>query len=227
MDSKEAVSRFEILNTINKLLKPHQNLIAVSKLQPIDKIQSLNQLGQFHFAENYIQEALQKIEQLKSLKIQWHMIGPIQKNKVKFLKDNFAYIHSVDTLELAKLISQKTAEIDYVQKVFLQINLSGETSKSGFTVSELKQKWSELVGLSGMKIVGFMTMPPLENEPEKNRKYFAELKKLGQQYGVSEFSMGTSQDYRIALEEGATWIRVGTILFGERILKIKTESRLS
>ncbi len=227
MDSKEDVSRSDILNSINQLLKPNQTLIAVSKLQPIEKIQSLNQLGQLHFAENYIQEALQKIELLKPLHIQWHMIGPIQKNKVKFLKNNFAFIHSVDTLELARLISQKSLEINYIQKVFLQINLSGEPTKSGFTVNDLKQKWSELIALAGIKIVGFMTMPPLENEPEKNRKYFAELKNLGQQFSMSEFSMGTSQDYKIALEEGATWIRVGTVLFGERILKTKTESRLS
>lgn len=227
MDSKEAASRSDILSSINQLLKPHQNLIAVSKLQPLEKIQSLNQLGQIHFAENYIQEALQKIDLLQSLQIHWHMIGPIQKNKVKFLKNNFTYIHSVDSLQLAKLISQKAIEIDYVQKVFLQINLSDEPSKSGFAVSELEQSWSDLVELSGIKIIGFMTMPPLENEPEKNRKYFAELKNLGLRHGVSEFSMGTSQDYQIALEEGATWIRIGTVLFGERIIKINKESRLS
>ena len=227
MDFKTATSRSDILNLILEMLKPHQHLLAVSKLQPVEKIKLLNESGQLHFAENYIQEALQKIELLKSLKLEWHLIGPIQKNKVKFLKNNFAYIHSIDSLDLAKLVSQKALEINYIQKVFLQINLSEEVSKSGFSASELKQKWIELIALPGIKIIGLMTMPPLENEPEKNRKYFAQLKNIGHQYGISEFSMGTSQDYQIALEEGATWIRIGTVLFGERDLKTQKESRLS
>ncbi len=225
MELKAATSRSDILKFITKLLKPNQNLLAVSKLQPVEKIKLLNLSGQMHFAENYIQEALQKIELLKSLHLEWHLIGPIQKNKVKFLKNNFAYIHSIDSLDLAKLVSKKAIEIDYVQKIFLQINLSKEDSKSGFTADDLKQNWAELKSLAGLKIIGLMTMPPLENEPEKNRKYFAELKNIGNQLGISEFSMGTSQDYQIALEEGATWIRIGTVLFGERDLKTQKESR--
>ncbi len=222
MDFQAASSRSEIL----KILNPHQNLLAVSKLQPVEKIKQLHLNGQIHFAENYIQEALEKIEQLKGLSLQWHLIGPIQKNKVKFLKKNFAYIHSIDSLELAKQVSAKALEINHLQKVFLQINLSEESSKSGFTEATLVEKWDELKNLSGLKIVGLMTMPPLENQPEKNRKYFADLKSLGKRFEVSEFSMGTSQDYQVALEEGATWIRLGTILFGERELKINKESRL-
>ncbi len=222
MDSEATSSRSEILN----LLKPHQTLLAVSKLQPIEKIQYLHNLGQIHFAENYIQEAVEKIETLRHLKLQWHLIGPLQKNKVKFLKKNFAYIHSIDSLELAKLVAEKAFAADYIQSVFLQINLSAESSKSGFSKADLKNCWNELSHLRGLKIVGLMTMPPLENEPEKNRVYFSELKTLGSSLGLNEFSMGTSQDYKIALEEGATWIRLGTILFGERELKKKSnESR--
>ena len=197
-------------------LKANQYLLAVSKLQPVEKIKMLHSLGQRDFGENYIQEALKKIETLKDLDIQWHLIGPVQKNKVKFLKNHFAYIHSIDSLELATRISEKATEVGFSQKVFLQINLSGESSKSGFSVDELKKTWPLLQKLQGLKIVGLMTMPPLENQPENNRTYFQKLKILGQSLNLNEFSMGTSHDYKIALEEGATWIRLGTILFGDR-----------
>jgi PLP dependent protein len=198
-------------------LKPHQHLLAVSKLQPAEKIKCLFDEGQRDFAENYIQEALQKIELLKNLSIQWHLIGPVQKNKVKFLKKNFAFIHSVDSYELALKISNQAIEINHRQKVFIQINLADEASKSGFAKSEFQEKWPKLSELSGIEIVGLMTMPPLENDSEKNRKFFQELKKMGNQLNLNEFSMGTSHDYSVALEEGATWIRLGTLLFGERI----------
>jgi len=197
-------------------LTSQQHLLAVSKLQPTPKIEALYRLGQKHFGENYIQEALKKIELLKPLDIQWHLIGPIQKNKVKYLKNNFAYIHSVDSYELAYLISEKALQINYQQKIFLQINLSQETSKSGFNLSSIKSEWDSLIKLKGIKIIGLMTMPPLQNNAEENRPFFKELFELSRQLGLSELSMGTSHDYKVALEEGATWIRLGTVLFGER-----------
>lgn len=172
--------------------------------------------GQCDFAENYIQEALDKITQLKELQINWHLIGPIQKNKVKFLKRNFAYIHSIDSVETAEKISTQATEINYIQNCFIQINLAGESSKSGFSREQFELCWPRLADLKGLKIVGLMTMPPLENEPEKNRAFFRELKYIGNKFNLHEFSMGTSHDYQIALEEGATWIRLGTMLFGER-----------
>lgn len=201
---------------ILKQLKPNQHLLAVSKLQTIEKITALYQQGQKDFAENYIQEALDKIGKLKGLQIAWHLIGPIQKNKVKFLKKNFEYIHSIDSLGLAEKISDKALEINYQQKIFIQVNLSEEVTKSGFDLQSFKAAWPAMKELKGLQIVGLMTMPPLENEPERNRKFFQELKKLGQSVNLNEFSMGTSHDYQVALEEGATWIRLGTILFGER-----------
>lgn len=212
MDLPASSSRSLILQK----LKPNQKLLAVSKLQSIEKIQKLYLEGQIDFAENYIQEALEKIEKSKDLNILWHLIGPIQKNKVKFLKKNFAYIHSIDSLELAQKISEKALDIGHQQKVFIQINLSQEITKSGFLLTVFKTVWPSLSQLTGIKIVGLMTMPPLENEPEKNRSIFRELKKIGQSMNLNEFSMGTSHDYEVALEEGATWIRLGTILFGDR-----------
>lgn len=205
-----------MLNSIKKNLKPNQKILAVSKLQPADKIQKLYTEGQVDFGENYVQEALAKIEELKDLKINWHLIGPLQKNKIKYLKNHFAYIHSVNSLETAQIISAQAEKINYVQKVFIQVNISNESSKSGFTVEEFKAQWPELNGLKHIKVVGLMTMPPLQNEPEQNQPIFKALKDLASQFQLSELSMGTSHDYEIALKEGATWIRLGTILFGER-----------
>jgi len=153
------------------------------------------------------------------LKINWHLIGPIQKNKVKYLKKNFAYIHSVDSIELAELISKKAVEINHRQKIFFQLNISGEDSKAGFDENAFVQYWDKVKALPGIDVVGLMTMPPLENEPEKNRIYFQKLVQLGKKLNLHEFSMGTSHDYPVALQEGATWIRLGTILFGDRLSK--------
>ena len=210
------ISKDSARSLILQNLSENQKILAVSKLQPIEKIQELYAQGQYDFAENYVQEALEKIETLKHLKINWHLIGPIQKNKVKYLKTNFAYIHSIDSFELAVKVSEAASGQNHVQKCFIQINLSGEGSKSGFSAETFEQNWTELKKLTGLNIVGLMTMPPLENNPEKNRVFFKKLKYIGNKLGLNEFSMGTSHDYQIALEEGATWIRLGTMLFGER-----------
>lgn len=202
---------------ISQKLSSKQKILAVSKLQPTEKIISLYQDGQRDFGENYIQEALEKIESLKNLsEIQWHLIGPIQKNKVKFLKTHFAYIHSIDSVALAEKVSTAALSIQHVQKVFIQLNLSEELTKSGFSKADFESEWPRLKALEGIQIVGLMTMPPLENDPEKNRAFFKELKYIGSKFDLHEYSMGTSHDYQIALQEGATWIRLGTTLFGER-----------
>lgn len=208
---------------IIKSFNSHQKLLAVSKLQPIEKIINLYNEGQRDFAENYIQEALKKIEFLKHYNIIWHLIGPIQKNKIKYLKKNFEYIHSIDSFELAEKISDAATRLNHVQKVFIQINLANESTKSGFNIDSFHASWEKLQSLKGISIVGLMTMPPFENKPEKNRVFFKELKYIGSKYNLKEFSMGTSHDYQIALQEGATWIRLGTMLFGERQQKRESE----
>jgi pyridoxal phosphate enzyme (YggS family) len=201
---------------ILKQLSPGQHLLAVSKLQSKDKIIKLYNEGQRDFGENYVQEALEKIEALKDLDIRWHLIGPLQKNKVKFLKKNFFCIHSVDSFDLALRISDAAQKLNHIQKIYVQVNLSGEDTKSGYSVNQLLQDWEKLTKLAGISIDGLMTMPPLENFPEKNRVFFKELKYIGSKLNINEYSMGTSHDYQIALQEGATWIRLGTMLFGER-----------
>lgn len=210
--------RFEksVLSQIKAKLNEHQHLLAVSKLQPLEKIRDLASQGQKAFGENYIQEALEKIEALKDLNLEWHLIGPIQKNKVKYLKNNFAYLHAIDSLELAELVSKKASEIGYVQKVFIQVNLAKEATKAGFDESSVIAAWDKLTQLSHVKIVGLMTMPPLQNEALDNQVHFKKLKNLADRLHVKELSMGTSHDYEVALKEGATWIRIGTVLFGER-----------
>jgi PLP dependent protein len=210
------VGTSNVLNSLKQKLKPHQHILAVSKLQPIDKIQKLYAEGQIDFGENYVQEALEKIEKLKDLKIRWHLIGPLQKNKIKYLKDHFEYIHSVDSLKTAQIISAQAEKINYVQKIFLQVNVSSESSKSGFTPEEFEKTWSEISHLKHVQVVGLMTMPPLQNEPAQNQPVFKALKNLAERHSLSELSMGTSHDYETALEQGATWIRLGSILFGER-----------
>lgn len=204
------------LSQIKAKLNSDQHLLAVSKLQPLEKIRELASQGQKAFGENYIQEALEKVEALKELNLEWHLIGPIQKNKVKYLKNNFAYLHAIDSLELAELVSKKASEIGFVQKVFIQVNLANEATKAGFDESSVIAAWDKLTQLTHVKIVGLMTMPPLQNEALDNQVHFKKLKTLANRLQVKELSMGTSHDYEVALKEGATWIRIGTVLFGER-----------
>lgn len=197
-------------------------VVAVSKLQPIAKIRALNlERAHIDFGENYLQEALAKIEELQTLKLRWHLIGSLQTNKVKFLKDHFALIHSIDSLKIAKKISEHAQAIQFRQPVLLQVNVASEDSKSGFTRAEFETHFAELKNLPGLEIHGLMTMPPLQDDAEINRPYFRALAELGRQLqseipGARELSMGTSGDFTVAIEEGATWVRLGSMLFGER-----------
>lgn len=196
-------------------------VIAVSKLQPIEKIRQLYNEGQRHFGENYVQEALEKLQQLNDLDIIWHFIGSLQKNKVKFVVGNFVYIHSVDSEALAEVIDRKAREKELTQKIFIQVNLGGEDSKSGFSAEQLTQSLPQLKKLTHVQICGLMTMPPLANTPEESRPFFRQLRELQQEVqrqipSCQYLSMGTSSDYITAAEEGAHYIRLGTVLFGER-----------
>lgn len=215
-------------HTILNTCAPAQ-VLAVSKLQPEEKIRALYLEGQRHFGENYVQEALDKIDHLKDLAdIRWHFIGHLQKNKAKYVVGKFSLIHSVDSLELAQTLSRQCQVKNLQQNVLLQINLSQESSKGGFDKATLIAQWPVLKQLSGLHIFGLMTMPPLTETGEEVRLYFRELHDLLNQlrleadlkmHPLTELSMGTSHDYRVAIEEGATIVRLGTILFGERPLK--------
>lgn len=217
-------NEIELICSKSKNAAQNVKIVAVSKLQPSDKIRTLFQVQhQNIFAENYPQEALEKIQELSDLAIEWHLIGHLQKNKINSILGKFRLIHSIDSLELAKALSQKAQKNQNIENILLQVNIAEEKSKGGFSRENLIKQWPEISQLPFLKIYGLMTMPPIYENPELTRPHFTdlrnllnELKKLTTQHPLTELSMGTSHDYRIALEEGATYIRIGTLLFGER-----------
>jgi PLP dependent protein len=191
-------------------------LVAVSKKQPLEKIKEAYQEEQIDFGENYIQEALEKQEELQTLKIRWHLIGPIQKNKINKIIGKFSLIHSVDSYERAVEINKRAEMKNLNVDVLLQLNLANEDTKSGQTKEEVLKNWPSYQTLKFIRILGLMTMPPLQENPEESRKYFQELKKIATKLKLKHLSMGTSSDWKVAVEEGATLIRIGTSIFGER-----------
>lgn len=204
-------------------------IIAVSKLQPVEKMRELYALGQRDFAENYVQEALPKMAALSTLDIRWHFIGRLQRNKAKFVVGHFQLIHSVDSLALAQEIHKHASSQGLCQRILLQINLSKEETKGGFSLEQLGNDFPILQELSGIEIAGLMTMPPLFDDAEQTRPYFRQLKNLRDELQKNlsccqELSMGTSADYQVAANEGATLVRLGTILFGERPLPIHNKN---
>jgi pyridoxal phosphate enzyme (YggS family) len=211
-----------------KKFSPHPEkvkLLAVSKRQSNEKITELIRQQQLAFGENYVQEALEKIEQLPK-NLEWHLIGHLQSKKVNSIIGKFAYIHSVDSLKLAELIGHKSKTEGITQKIFIEINLADEESKTGFNKQDLLNQWSQLVSIDALQIVGLMALPPASDIESVTRQHFKNLYQLQQElrkktdtirHPLDSLSMGTSQDYPIALQEGATVIRVGTILFGERV----------
>jgi pyridoxal phosphate enzyme (YggS family) len=201
-------------------------ILAVSKLQTPEKIRHLYDEGQRLFGENYAQEALEKMEILADLPdIEWHLIGHLQRNKAKLIIGKFHLIHSVDTLELAEVLNNLALAKGIRQNVLIQVNLAMEETKSGFNKENLDIAWPKLVELQGLKIMGLMTMPPLTEDGVEARPFFRELHELRARlrdttdpyvHPLTELSMGTSSDYMAAVAEGATILRLGTILFGER-----------
>lgn len=208
-------------------------ILAVSKLQSIDKIRRLHSQGQKKFAENYVQEFVEKQEALRDLSdIEWHFIGHLQRNKVKFLIERIHLIHSVDSLRLAEEINKQAQQHQCTQKILIQVNVSGEASKEGYEPKLLLKEWPQLSQLSHLKIMGLMTMPPLSSDAETNRPFFQELRSLRHrlmahtdlsQHPLTELSMGTSHDFVVAKEEGASLVRLGTVLFGKRPSKKQSE----
>lgn len=200
-------------------------VIAVSKLQPLEKIRNLHaSTGHKLFGENYVQEALEKQEQLQDLALEWHLIGHLQRKKINSILGRFEYIHSIDSLSLSQTLAEKCQARGLTQKILLEVNVAEEKSKEGWLVDQVLSDWSELEKLSSVQIVGLMTMPPAVENAEDVRPYFRQLKQLqkklqtlSQKHSVKELSMGTSQDYLVAIEEGATFVRIGSKIFGERL----------
>ncbi len=199
-------------------------LVAVSKTMPVAFLLEAVDCGVTLFGENYIQEAREKFNTLYTQPVSWHFIGHLQSNKAKYAVKIFDLIHSVDSLKLAREIDKQAAKINKTQDVLVQVNVAEETSKSGVAVDAATALITEISHFKHITVKGLMTMPPYFNSPEKVRPYFAALRYLRDQIqalaipGVrmSELSMGMTGDFEAAIQEGATLVRIGTAIFGER-----------
>ena len=191
-------------------------IIAVSKTFALDQILPLINHGHVHFGENKVQEAVEKWTNIKKdfSKIKLHMIGKLQTNKVKFVVPLFDYIHSLDNLKLAKKISEEQIKYKKRLKIFIQINIANEKQKSGIQPNELADFYKICVTELNLDVVGLMCIPPIDT---KNNIYFQEMKKLKLKIDVKDLSMGMSQDYLDAVDNDATYIRIGSKIFGSRI----------
>lgn len=198
-------------------------LIAVSKTYPYTAIEEALTSGVINFGENKVQELCDKYEVLPD-NIKWHMIGHLQRNKVKYLPGKVALIHSVDSLRLAKQIEKAFAKADLVANILIEVNLAEEESKFGITAQQTEELVREISTLPHIKIQGLMTIAPYTEDPETNRLYFRNMKKLAvditekniDNVNMTILSMGMTGDYQVAIEEGATMVRVGTGIFGKR-----------
>jgi len=198
-------------------------LIAVSKTKPAADIAAAQAVGQRLFGESYVQEFVGKYDELPH-DLTWHFIGGLQSNKVKYLAGKVAMIHSIDRLSLAEEIDRQWAKLDGKVDVLLQVNVGDESSKSGVAPDELEALVRAVATLPHLQIRGLMALPPFADDPEEVRPWFKQLHQLAEQLtalqipGVTmdELSMGMSNDFEVAIEEGATLVRVGTALFGER-----------
>lgn len=198
-------------------------LVAVSKTRPVEDIVAAFRAGQTIFGENYVQEFAAKSAELKE-PIEWHFIGHLQSNKVKYIAGMVTLIHSVDRLSMAQEISRQWGKLGSSCDILLQVNISGEASKSGTTEVEALQLVRDVSQLPNVRIRGLMTMPPFFDDPEAARPFFAALRRLSQTIAaekipgvaMEELSMGMSGDFEAAIQEGATLVRVGTSIFGSR-----------
>ena len=204
----------EKLSLENKEIAPPK-IIAVSKTFKIEKILPLIEFGHVDFGENKVQEAVDKWTEVKKLnpKIKLHMIGKLQTNKVKFAVQLFDYIHSVDSEKLAQKIANEQKKINKKIKIFIQVNIGNEDQKSGIHQNEVMSFYKKCINDFGLDIVGLMCIPPLKGN--KNQ-YFRLMNDLNKSIGLDELSMGMSSDYLEAISHGATYVRIGSKIFGER-----------
>ncbi|MBP8714144.1 MAG: YggS family pyridoxal phosphate-dependent enzyme [Lachnospiraceae bacterium] len=198
-------------------------LIAVSKTKPVSLLQEAYDCGCRDFGENHVQEIVEKYDKLPK-DIRWHMIGHLQKNKVKYIIDKVCMIHSVDSYDLAREISKRALNAGIVMPILIEVNTGGEESKSGISPENTIDMIKRISILPGIEVHGLMTVPPIAKIPEDNRTFFRMLYKLSVDINeqkidnikMGELSMGMSGDYQTAIEENATFVRVGTAIFGAR-----------
>lgn len=221
------------LNTVREKIKaaaeragrnPEEiTLIAVSKTKPLPMLQAAYDAGQRVFGENKVQEICEKYPAMPQ-DIAWHMIGHLQTNKVRSVIGKTAMIHSVDSIKLAAEIQKEAQKHSVICDVLIEVNIAGEDSKYGFSAKDVPAFAEELAKLPNLRLRGLMTVAPFTENPEENRKYFRQMKQLSVDINkknidnicMDTLSMGMTGDYEIAVEEGATMVRVGTGIFGER-----------
>ena len=208
-------------------------LVVVTKSQPLEVVEAAIEAGVRTLGENYPEESVRKIQSLTGQSgVEWHMIGHVQSRKARLVADHFALLHSLDSLKLAQRLDRFAAEANRVLPVLLEFNVGGEESKGGWEASDGSQ-WgaflpdvSSILELPNLQVQGLMTMPPLETDPQESRRFFQRLRQLRDRLSSEfpqadwrELSMGTSADYPVAVEEGATLVRVGTAIVGARRYK--------
>ena len=222
----KAVTKRDPQHIIN--LHGEVTLLAVSKAQPAEKLREAYAAGQTKFGENYLQEALNKQAELRGLNIEWHFIGPIQSNKTLPIAQHFSWVHGVDRLKIAQRLSDgRPADLEPLQ-ICLQVNISKEASKSGVAPNELLALVKGVSVLPRIRLRGLMTIPEPTNDEALQRQQFKQMRDLlndlnKQSFGLDTLSMGMSNDYNIAIEEGATIVRIGSAIFGARPAKFILE----
>jgi len=226
IDTRLANVRAQIAEAAARAGRPADDvsLVAVTKTQPPEAVQEAIDAGQLLFGENRVQEAKAKIPLLPG-RARWHFIGHLQKNKIRHVLPLFELIESIDSLELARDLDRIAAEAGAFPRALLEVNVAGEGSKFGFAPAKLPEQMEALLALERVQIEGLMCIPPPMPRAEDARRYFAMLRELRDRLastsGISwrQLSMGMSGDFPVAIEEGATLVRVGTAIFGERVGK--------
>lgn len=199
-------------------------LLAVSKRFPVEVIEPVVRAGQMDLGESRQQEAAEKVEALPS-QVRWHFIGKLQRNKVRKVLKDFPTIHSVDSLKLATYMDRVAGELGLVSNVYLEVNQAGEERKGGFSEEQLMSSLEEILGFKRLNLLGLMTIPPVADSPEETRAWFRKLRELRDRVeckggcALPGLSMGMSNDFEVAIEEGSTVVRVGSAIFGARPLK--------
>ena len=196
-------------------------LLAVSKKQPLQKILAARDAGQRDFGENFVQEGLDKIDQTRDMDLIWHFIGHLQNNKTRAVAENFDWVHTIDSSKTAQRLNDQRPDELGALNVCLQVNVDNEDSKSGVLPDELPNLAAAVAGMSNLSLRGLMCLPTARQEFEAQRKPFARLRKMAESLRSNDIetdtlSMGMSDDYKAAIFEGATIVRIGTALFGKR-----------
>ncbi|MDG2395794.1 YggS family pyridoxal phosphate-dependent enzyme [Candidatus Thioglobus sp.] len=206
---KNVQNRIHAVDAKNKV-----TLIAVSKTKPASDLQQAIDVGQRHFGENYLQEALEKIDILKGQNLIWHFIGPIQSNKTKQIAENFSWVHSVDRLKIAKRLNdQRPTQLDKLH-MLLQVNIDNEPTKSGVLESEIDDIVAHFQNFQNISLRGFMCIP----NPDNSANSFAKMAQIMKKHpNLDTLSMGMSSDLELAIENGATFVRIGSDIFGKRV----------